>query len=47
MKKTQEMMPILKCWECGENLHFCEQCQAYHCDNSNCIRYDEDAWNPE
>jgi len=36
-KKTQEQMNSIPCPDCLKDMHWCENCQEYHCDNLNCI----------
>jgi hypothetical protein len=42
MKKNKENMPKLLCQECGKDLHWCEECKGYHCNNIECKRYEEE-----
>jgi len=37
--KTQYEMNPIPCPVCLKLMHWCEQCQEYHCNNSDCKHY--------
>ena len=37
VKKLQKDMIPIPCPKCNEPMHWCEDCQEYHCDNSDMI----------